>query len=456
MNEILTRPPAPRWLAGLLRPRPGSRFRRLTAAGVGLAAVAAFASAAPAVASPAGHPARPGADTWLPVPDQAPSENGLARTPPMGYNNYTYELVAGTAAQPSQQLFTDTANALVKTGLARDGYVYVNSDAGWAQQDRDASGNMVADPTLFPNGMKWLASYIHSKGLKFGLYERVGVGTPPCVYPDPVGFEQQDADTLAAWGVDYLKVDACHSTSPSAQAFQDEYTLMSNALKASGRKIVYSESAPAYFLGQPDYNTVMSWVPQEGNLYRIGSDIADNWNSVMTNYEQDSAPGMAAYAGPGHFNDPDMLEVGNPGLTTTEQQSQFTVWSELAAPLLISTDVANLSPAALAILSNKAVIAVDQDRYGAQGTLVAQQGDIDVLAKPLANGDIALVLFNTGAATEHASVTAAQAGFSVHAPAWRLDNLWTHRTTTSKGLIGATVPAHGTVMFRITPLRAGR
>jgi alpha-galactosidase len=392
----------------------------------------------------------------------------------MGFNDW-----ANYQCNISQQLFVNTANKLVATGLAKDGYRYVNIDDCWPAMSRNAQGQLVANPKLFPNGLKWLGDYLHSKGLKFGIYEDAGTST--CGgYPGSYGHYAQDAKTFASWGIDYLKLDWCNvpfqdfpGDSP-AQVAQTLYTQMSQALKATGRPIVFSESAPADYCSGDKYGQAstcsgtnfwndMSWIGHEGNLWRIGTDIAlgqtsgaAKWASLLTNYSQDNTPGLAAYAGPGHWNDPDMLEVNQPGLTTTEQQSQFSLWAEMAAPLLISTDMSNLSPQALTILSNKAVLAVDQDPYGAQGTIVKSANNVDYLAKPLANGDIALVMFNKGNTAVNASITAQAAGFLGRTHGYLLDNLWTHQHTETAGTITANVPAHGVVMYRVRPVRGAR
>ena len=393
-------------------------------------------------------------DTWLPKSASYRSENGLALTPPMGFNDW-----ANYECDINQQLFVNTADALVATGLAKDGYRYVNIDDCWPAMSRNAQGQLVASPTLFPNGVKWLADYLHARGLKLGIYEDAGTST--CGgYPGSWGHFQQDAQTFASWGVDYLKLDGCNVPSvpgqTAEQTYQSAYTQMSQALKATGRPIIFSESAPAYFYGSSGFTQIMSWVGKEGNLWRFGSDIADNWSSVLTNYSQDNSFNLASYAGPGHWNDADMLEVNNPGLTNTEQRSQFSLWAEMASPLLASTDLTHLSAQALSILSNKAIIAVDQDRYGAQGTIVKTEGNVDILAKPLADGDIAVALFNKGDTSASAAISAHDAGFSISPKGYLLDNLWTSRVTETASAIAANIPAHGVVMYRVRPITSAR
>lgn len=419
-------------------------MRRPWLVGLLAGALACFASltAAPPPAAAATAPLPPG--------HPQPSYNGLALTPPMGFNDW-----ANYECDIDQQLFTSTADALVTKGLAKLGYRDVNIDDCWMQPTRDAQGDLVADPTLFPQGMKWLGDYLHARGLKFGIYEDAGYET--CQgKPGMYGHFQQDADTFASWGVDYLKLDYCNQPTDQfpgdspGQVGQLVYTQASQALRATGRPIVFSESTPAYFCcSGGDFDQVMSWIASEGNLWRYGSDISDSWSSVMTNYEEDNTPNLASYAGPGHWNDADMLEVGNPGLSLTEQQSQFTLWSELASPLLISTDVPNLSPQALAILSNKDIIAVDQDSLGRQGTIVASSADYDVLDKPLAGGDHAVVLFNKGDTARTISADPATLGLP-KAAGYQLRNLVTKQVTDTTGTVAASVPPHGTVIYRVS------
>lgn len=417
--------------------------RGLASGVLGLALAAGVAAAVPAPAR-AGSLA-PGSgyasvrspqvpdDTWLPAPNETPSENGLALTPPMGYTDWNQD-----GCDIDQQTFTDAANTLLKSGLAKAGYRYVDMDDCWPSSSRDASGNLVANPAEFPSGMQWLGSYLHKRGLKFGIYE--DAGTETCAgYPGSYGHYQQDADTFASWGVDLLKLDGCNLPSISGettdQVLQTLYTQMSQALQASGRPVVYLESAPVY---ATDYSDAMSWIGQEGNA----------WYS-----EDDGSAASATYAGPGHWNYYGTLLPQDTSLTTAQREAQFSMAAELASPLIFSADMTTLTRAQAAIISNPAVIAVDQDSYGAQGTAIATQGNVTMWAKPLADGDISLVFQNQGDTTERASLTASQAGFSVAAPGYALDNLWTHQVTESAGTIAADVPPGGVVMYRVTPLR---
>jgi alpha-galactosidase len=412
---------------------------------IGLFAAAILAMGAAAAVAPA-------ADAAAAV-NTAPSYNGLALTPPMGFNDW-----AGFECnnQMNEGLFTKTADAIDSLGLHKLGYDYVNIDDCWMQHDRDANGNLQVDASRFPHGMKWLGDYIHAKGLKFGTYEDAGYKTCQGA-AGSYGHFQQDADQYASWGIDYLKLDYCYQPldqypgKTQSQVAQIVYTQASQALLNTGRPMVFSESAPAYVCcSGPDFNQELTWLYKEGNLWRFGSDIYDAWPSVLNNYDEDNTPGLAQWAGPGHWNDADMLEIGNGGLTPTEEQTQFTLWSELASPLLLSTDLTNLTPAELSIIRNKDVIAVDQDPMGAQGTIVQRGTGYDVLAKPLQNGDVAVVLFNRGDTAQTISTSASNVGLSSGSP-YELTDLVRKQTTSTTGVIAANVPAHGTVIYRVHP-----
>jgi alpha-galactosidase len=387
----------------------------------------------------------------LPAPATAepPSYNGLALTPPMGFNDWQHY-----RCDITEQTILSNAKALVSTGLARHGYDYVNVDDCWMAAQRDADGVLPANPVTFPHGIAWLAGQVHRLGLKFGIYQDGGYRT--CGgFPGMYGHIQQDADTFASWGVDYLKLDYCNQPTDQypgqtpAQVAKIVYTDVSQALLKTGRPIVFSESAPAYFCcAGTDFTDIMSWIGDTGNLWRFGDDIQPDWASVLTNYREDNTPGLAAHAGPGHWNDADMLLAGTAGTTPTEQQSQLSLWAEMASPLLLSADLAALSPQTVAMLSNQDVIAVDQDPLGAQGTIVHSDADADVLAKPLAGGDTAVALFNKSATARNISTSAGGAGH------YRLTDLWSHQTTETTGTISADVPAHGVALYRVHPAKA--
>jgi alpha-galactosidase len=356
--------------------------------------------------------------------------NGLALTPPMGWNNYNHFGCAVGASTIEQQ-----ADAMVSSGLKAAGYQYINIDDCWSTKNRDSNGNMVPDPSKYPNGISAVANYVHSKGLKLGLYTDAGTAT--CSgYPGMYGHEQQDANTYASWGVDYLKVDWCSSTGIDAQT---EYTKISNALKSTGRAIVFS-------LCDWGQSNVWTWGPSVGNLWRTTGDISDNWTSMLSNFDSNAA--HASSAGPGGWNDPDMLEVGNGGMSTTEDQSHFSLWAISAAPLIMGNDMTNMSANAKMILTNSEVIAVDQDALGVQGTKVADNGNgLQVWAKKLQGGSVAVVLLNRSGSA--ANITANWSNIGVSGSA-NVRNLWTH---TDLGPFSnsytANVPSHGVVMLKI-------
>lgn len=392
--------------------------------------------------------------------DTAPAWDGLALTPPMGYNNWSY-----FQCRINEQVILSQAKALVSTGLAKKGYNTITIDDCWMAKKRTADGTLVGDPQKFPHGMAWMGEQIHGLGLKYGIYEDAGVTT--CgKFPGSWSFLQKDADTFAKWKVDYIKLDGCNvpkvEGQTTEQTYQYAYKTFSDAILHSGRKMVFSESAPAYFEETPDdWYRVLGWVAKYGNLWREGRDIAlgqepgtNKWLSLNYNYRYNA--GLEKYAGPGHWNDPDFLLVGDSGLSKDEMQSQMSLWAVMAAPLISSTDLTQVSPSALAILGNEDVIAIDQDPAGVQGHIVQFRHDYrnngnnyDVLAKPLANGDVAVVLYNASTTQKTIATTASLVGLK-SGSSLKLKNLVTKAVTTSRDEIKATVPPHGSVIYRVS------
>ncbi|MEU7874520.1 ricin-type beta-trefoil lectin domain protein [Dactylosporangium sp. NPDC049140] len=366
------------------------------------------------------------------VPAQA-LDNGLAKTPPMGWNDWN-----AYGCNVSETLVKQTAEKIVSSGLAAAGYQYVNIDDCWMQSSRDANGNLQPDFAKFPDGISGTAAYVHSKGLKLGIYEDAGTAT--CAgFPGSLGHETQDAQSFASWGVDYLKYDNCNNNgSSTTQQYISRYSAMRDALAATGRPIVYS-------ICEWGVNSPWTWAPSVGNLWRTTGDIQANFNSMLSIFH--SNMGLDAYAGPGAWNDPDMLEVGN-GMSATEDRAHFSLWAEMAAPLLAGNNLVNASDTTLSILGNKAVIAVDQDSLGKQGHVVSSGGGLDVLAKPLANGDVSVVLFNENAGTATISTTVSAIGKS-GASSYTLTDLWSGATSSTTSAISASVPGHGVVMYRV-------
>jgi alpha-galactosidase len=366
--------------------------------------------------------------------------NGLAPTPPMGWNDWN-----AYGCNVSEQLVEQTALAMHNDGMQAAGYQYVNIDDCWMSSSRAAGGSLAANPAKFPDGIAAVASYVHSLGLKLGIYEDAGTAT--CAgFPGSYGHEQQDASLFASWGVDYLKEDWCNipfSSFPGQshqQVAQTLYARMRDALAAAGRPILFSMCNGWDSSVQP-----WTWAGPVANLWRTTTDIQPNFASMLSNFHVNV--GLASFAGPRAWNDPDMLEIGN-GMSATEDQSEFSLWAEMAAPLIEGSNLTSASPATLSILTNRAVIAVDQDSLGKQGTEVSASGGHDVLAKPLANGDVAVALFNETGSAATISTTAAAIGKS-GSSGYTLANLWTGATATTTGTISASVPAHGTVMVRV-------
>src|SRR2546430_2685109 len=286
--------------------------------------------------------------------------NGLARTPPMGWNDWN-----AFGCNVSESLVQATADAMVSSGMKAAGYQYVNIDDCWMASARNASGHLVPDPNKFPHGISGVAAYVHGKGLKLGIYESAGTAT--CAgFPGSLNHERVDAADFAAWGVDYLKYDNCNNQGVD---YQTRYNAMRDALAATGRPIVYS-------LCEWGLENVWTWGAGTGNLWRTTGDIQASFGSMLSIFH--SNVGLAPYAGPGGWNDPDMLEVGN-GMSFTENRAEFSLWAEMAAPLISGTDLRSASQATLSLYLNSDVIAVDQDSLGRQGTQGSSSGGLDGL-----------------------------------------------------------------------------
>jgi alpha-galactosidase len=312
-------------------------------------------------------------------------------TPPMGWNSWNH-----FADKVTDKDIRDSADQLVATGMKDAGYVFVNIDDTW-EGERDANGVLHTN-AKFPD-MKALVDYVHSKGLKIGIYSSPGPRT--CGgYEGSLGHEEQDAKMYAEWGIDYLKYDLCSfneevmlKQAPGDSAGQlrlmiAAYSKMDKALKSTGRPIVYS-------LCQYGWDAAWEWAPSVGgNLWRTTDDIDSKWDRIaVIGFGQ---AGLEKYSGPGHWNDPDMLEVGNGELTLPENRSHFSLWAILAAPLLAGNDLPHMKPEIKAILTNRDVIAIDQDRLGEQGARAYTDGEVEVWTRHLAGGALAIAVFNTG------------------------------------------------------------
>ncbi|KAG0543073.1 hypothetical protein BDA96_02G158000 [Sorghum bicolor] len=361
-------------------------------------------------------------------------QNGLGQTPQMGWNSWNH-----FACNINEQTIRQIADAMVDTGLAKLGYEYINIDDCWAAYNRDSQGNLVPKPSTFPSGMKALSDYVHGKGLKLGIYSDAGSRTCSQQMPGSLGHEEQDAKTFASWGIDYLKYDNCNYQGLSPQP---RYSTMSRALLNSGRNIFFSICE--WGVGNP-----ATWASSLGNSWRTAGDIKDNWGSMASN--ADSNDYWAKYAGPGGWNDPDMLEIGNGGMTTEEYRSHFSIWALAKAPLLTGCDIRSMSKDTKDILSNQNVIAVNQDALGVQGLKVQKNGDQEVWAGPLSGGRVAVVLWNRG--PTQASITASWSSIGLSTSAVvDAHDLWTGEATSSvQGELKATVETHACKMYVLTP-----
>jgi galactosylceramidase len=376
-------------------------------------------------------------------PGDTSTSGVVAATPPMGWNSWNK-----FGGSITDTLVRGIADAMVSSGMQAAGYQYINIDDMWQASSRDSSGNIAPDSSKFPNGMKALADYVHGKGLKLGLYS--DRGTKTCAgRPGSYSYETKDAQTYASWGVDYLKYDNC---SPAAGSdITTDYTNMSNALKTSGRPIVFSLCAWWFY----------TWETSLGQLWRTTTDIKDTWASFTANLDANGgwkprygdanygSPGITQYASPGHWNDPDMLEVGNGGMTDTEYQSHFSLWAIMAAPLIAGNDVRSMTAATKNILTNADVIAVDQDPLGVQGKPISTSTTLEVWSKKLSGTDTyAVVLFNRTAASADITVTWTSLGLTASSATVR--DLWSHADLASTPTqYTATVPSHGVVMLKV-------
>ena len=378
---------------------------------------------------------------------ESPVSKALALTPPMGWNTWNK-----FGCNVSDELVRGMADAMVKSGMKDAGYQYIVIDDCW-QVSRDANANIVADPQRFPNGIKALADYVHSLGLRFGIYSDAGSKT--CAgRPAGLGHEYQDALMYASWGVDYLKYDWCN-TLPGQDA-KSSYANIRQALDASGRPIVLS-------ICEWGGRQPWLWGQQSGgNLWRTTGDIQDRWagkkewspgnccSNGMLDIVDENAE-LYPFAGPGHWNDPDMLEVGNGSMTTTEYRTHFSLWAIMAAPLIAGNDLRSMTPEIRDILTNKEVTAIDQDPLGRQGRRVWKDGDREVWAKQLKDGDRAVILLNRGSAEHEITVNWEQIGYPAHLSA-AVRDLWVHKDLGRfAGKFSEAVASHGVAMVVVRP-----
>ena len=364
--------------------------------------------------------------------------DSLVLTPPLGWNSWNvfHENI-------NEKQIQEIADAMVNSGLKDAGYIYLNLDDNWMDTKRDAQGNLQNNPKTFPSGMKAIADYVHAKGLKFGLYGDRGKRT--CHHYNSNwqsesgsnGHEEQDAKKLAEWGVDYWKYDNCDSD-PRTQ--EKDYTAMSNALRNSGRDIVFSICMWEY----------KDWMPKIANLWRTTFDIGPEWISTSWYrgvYEIiDANDKYWQIAKPGHWNDPDMLEVGNRGLSYEEQRSQMTMWSIMAAPIMISSDVRNMSNETKELYLNKDMIAINQDSLGVQGHRISDKQGKQVWTKPLKNGDLAVALLNNNSSTQTVECNFADIGVEGEV---EVRDAWKKKDLGPVSHVSIELPAHGSALLRL-------
>ncbi|XP_021902359.1 alpha-galactosidase-like isoform X2 [Carica papaya] len=360
--------------------------------------------------------------------------NGVARTPPMGWNSWNH-----FQCNINEETVKST-DALVSTGLAALGYKYVNIDDCWGEDSRDWRGNLRPKASTFPSGIKGLADYVHARGLKLGIYSDAGYRTCSNTMPGSLGHEDQDAATFAEWGVDYLKYDNCYNGGSKPQ---ERYIKMSYALRKVGRPILYSLCE----WGQED---PARWAGQYGNSWRTTGDINDTWASITSIADQNNNWGR--YAGPGRWNDPDMLEVGNGGMSLDEYRSHFSIWALMKAPLLIGCDLRSVSRETLSIIGNKEVIEVNQDPQGIQGRKIRSKGDLEVWAGPLSRGRLVVVMWNRSNARAAISVAWREVGIPPLKPVIVRD-LWAHSFVymSKQYRMTAYVAPHGCKMYILIP-----
>lgn len=391
----------------------------------------------------------------LPVIGRAQTRESLSLTPQMGWSSWN-----NFQGNINEDIIKSIADAMVASGLKDAGYTYINIDDCWHGK-RDADGFIQADPKHFPHGIKALADYVHSRGLKLGIYSDAGSET--CAgRPGSLGHEYQDALQYARWGIDYLKYDWCNTTNVNAQG---AYQLMRDALQAAGRPIFFS-------MCEWGDNHPWRWAKGIGDSWRIGPDIWCSFDSthVFPTYIQCSIidcinrnDSLRSYAGPGHWNDPDMLEVGN-GLSVNQDRAHFTMWCMMASPLILGNDVRNMSDETKAILTNRDLIAIDQDKLGVQGLRFLIREGLEYWFKPLSNGDWAMTIFNPTRQSLSCSLNwqdfnltdeeVSKRSTAFDQNVYKIKNLWTGRMegkTTLKSKIErkVSVPAQDVITYRL-------
>jgi alpha-galactosidase len=379
---------------------------------------------------------------------------GLALTPPMGWNSWnTFQ------DKIDDQLIRDTAETMIANGMRDAGYVYIVIDDCWEAKERDAAGNLVPDPLKFPHGLKALGDYLHGKGFKFGIHNCAGTRT--CAdFPGGRGHEYQDALKYASWGIDYLKYDWCNHGTADAR---ETYKTMRDALHAAGRPIVFS-------LCEWGQNKPWEWAKDVGHLWRTTGDIMAGYDSMqrwehgwkvildlqysLVQPADGQNNGIGQYAGPDHWNDPDMLEVGNKGLTLAESRAHFSLWCIIAAPLIAGNDVRHMSKEARDILTDKEVVAIDQDALGKEGWRFLAETGREIWVRELSGDDWAICVLNSGSTA--ADLTTDFSALGILKGEYAVRDVWAKKdlgTTRSAPVHTDRVESHDVMLFRLTPVK---
>ncbi|KAJ6783744.1 hypothetical protein PWT90_03384 [Aphanocladium album] len=376
--------------------------------------------------------------------------------PPMGFNNW-----ARFMTNINESIFVDAAAAMSTNGLQAAGYNRLNLDDAWSLTKRNDTGSMVWDSTKFPKGLIWLTEHLKSLGFIPGIYSDAGTVSCAALYPGTIDHESQDLHDFYAWGFEYLKLDGCNVDNfPKVYGFWLDLLAKFNADKGS-KRVVFSNSSPAYYADPDDlqgWYSIMMQAAAGGQLARHSYDVATYsndpaWYSVMSNYGFQVR--TTRFQQPGFYNDPDFLIADHPGLTLEEKRSQMALWSSFSAPLIISANIPTLTKDELAFLTNRDLIAVNQDKLVQQASLVSRDDSWDVLSKSLANGDRLLTILNKGSAAADLTVPWARLGIKPQGnEKIGVRNLWTGKASTVKGNCGGItakkVPSHGTAVFRIS------
>jgi alpha-galactosidase len=378
---------------------------------------------------------------------------GLVPTPPMGFNTWNT-----FASNIDEFMVKEIADTMVKNGMRDAGYNYIVLDDTWSAMERDAQGNLQAHPQKFPSGMKALGDYLHARGFKFGIYNCAGTKT--CAgYPGGWGHEFQDALKYAEWGVDYLKYDWCNSGTADPK---DAYIRMRDALYAAKRPVVFS-------ICEWGHSKPWEWAKDVGHLWRTTGDIMDcydckqrwenGWKVILDLQFSQVQPadgqgnGIGQYAGPGHWNDPDMLEVGNEGLTFAESRAHFSLWGILAAPLIAGNDVRKMTPEITALLIDKEAIAINQDKLGKQGWRFRADPSHEIWVRELSGGDWAVALLNTSATEADLEIDFSHGWWFVGGEC-SVRDIWDKKDVgTTKQVFKKKLASHDVAYLRLKPLK---